>query len=467
MVTRRQIVHRELLVQKGDKYNPDLAAETARNLRARYPINDAWIELQVLKPGSLLVRVVTADEWSLSGGLRSATREAQETEYRFGVQDRNFLGRAQFVSLNYFVRQRHPNFVQFEYQQPRVWGGPWSLVGTHRSDPLDRLTSLEVARPYYSLAQSRTISLDYSDQSLEQRQLGTDGALLAKWIMHSDRFGVEAGVRGGPPYQKIGWSVSYLYSAVHTRDTAVYAGAPASLTFPIDTTYHLLSTGVTFQRLKYATEHRLQSFGYTEDIALGLQTGVSFGRAFLPDFGNHYYDLLIGNVNVTYKLGSNIISAGYVRSQWTKFSQTIRRLSTFDVLYYNNRLPFLTVAVQSHYETDRSGLLHPLVLGGRTGLRGYPTEFTAGSQLHVINTEARFFTGLEILSVKLGGALFSDIGRTWLPDEPMSIAGYHWNIGAGLRISLEHLRRGEIIRIDFVRLEDGTHEVSIDTGQYF
>jgi hypothetical protein len=467
MVTRRHIITKELLFRTGDRYNPDLAAETARNLRSRYPINDAWIEVEELRQGALLARVVTADQWSLSGGLRSATREAKETEYRIGIEERNFLGRAQFMSVNCYLRQIRPDYVQVQYREPRVMGRPWSLSLIFRSDPLNRLKGLEVAHPYYSLAQTTSERVAITDQAVEYRQLGADGSLLGKWMTHSDRLELVAGLRGGPSHQKIGWLGSYLYSATHIRDTAIYSSSPSMLKFPLDSTYHLLSMGMSFQRVTYEIERRLQSFGYAEDIALGIQAQLSYGRAFLPDFKSYYYDLVIGNVTLSHKLGSNIISAGYGRSQWLKFNQTIRRLSTFDLVWYNNGLPFVTMVVKSHYQSDRSGLLYPLVLGGKTGLRGYQTEFTAGSRLHVVNSEARFFTGLDILSVKLGGALFGDIGRTWLPYEAMSFKGYHWDIGVGLRISLEHLRRGDIVRIDLVRDEVGGWDVSAGTSQYF
>ncbi len=467
LVTRRQVIRRELLFKVGDKYDPDLAAETARNLRQRYPLNDAWIEAKELRPGSLLVRVVTTDQWSLSGGLRSAAREANETEYRIGVVERNFLGRAQFLSVNFYLRQSLPNYVQMQYRETRFFGNPWSLFATYRSDPLNRLLGLEVSRPYYSLAQTHSYRAEITDQAVEGRHLGTDGTLLARWMTHSDRFEAVVGFRRGPSRQKIGLFGSYMYTAVQTRDTAKYSDALDTLRFPLDSTYHLLTAGATFQRLVYATEHRLQSFGYVEDVALGPQATVSFGRAYLSSFNNYYYDLIRGDVTLTHKLGSNIVTIGYSRSQWLKFNETIRRRSSCDLLWYNNNLPFLTMVLKSHYESDRSGLSTPLVLGGKTGLRGYEAEYAAGSRLHVINTEARFFTNLELLSVKLGGALFSDVGRTWQRNEAMAINGYHWNIGAGLRISLEHLRRGEIIRIDFVHTELSTWEISIGTGQYF
>ena len=52
-------------------YHEEIAVETARNLRVRFPFNDAWIEVEPVGDAHVIVRVVTIDQWSLIGGVRS------------------------------------------------------------------------------------------------------------------------------------------------------------------------------------------------------------------------------------------------------------------------------------------------------------------------------------------------------------------------------------------------------------
>ena len=467
IVTKQQIVRQELLFSVGDKFDPELVAETARNLRTRFPFNDAWIETKQIGPGRVLVRVVTIDQWSLVGGLRSINREGQETDMRIGFDERNLLGRAQFFSFDVYLREKHPDYMQVAYNEPRLLGKRWAVGLTYRSDPHNTLKQFELSRPYYSLAQRLDLYLHVQNVVVLNRFVGSDGAVQAEWMSHGDQVAMHAGLRYGPPRRKMAVFGDYRYVSLRIRDTARYAAGYADNAFPADSTYHFFSLGSSYQRLNFIVEKRLRGFGYAEDVTLGATVGLAYGRAFLPDFKSYYYDLLRAELAWSGKRGSNLLNVVYSRSYWYKYSRELRRHSVLDLIWYNNRLTFLTLAMKSHFESDRGGVFQRLVLGGKSGLRGYPTEFSSGDRLHVINFEGRFFTGLELLSVKLGAALLADVGRAWKLSEPLNIRGYHWSLGAGLRFSLENLLRGEIIRADLARTEDGFWELSMGAGLYF
>ena len=69
IVTRAAVIRRELLLSEGEPFSAKLAEETARNLRSGYAIYDAWTEVESLPNGHLLVRLITIDQWSLTGGF--------------------------------------------------------------------------------------------------------------------------------------------------------------------------------------------------------------------------------------------------------------------------------------------------------------------------------------------------------------------------------------------------------------
>ncbi|MCP4683996.1 MAG: hypothetical protein GY867_00980 [bacterium] len=87
--------------------------------------------------------------------------------------------------------------------------------------------------------------------------------------------------------------------------------------------------------------------------------------------------------------------------------------------------------------------------------------------MHIVNVEGRFYPGVELLSIKIGAAAFTDFGRAWRTGEAVEIKDYRASVGAGLRFSLERLSRDEMIRIDVVCGQDGRLELLIGTGQYF
>ena len=127
----------------------------------------------------------------------------------------------------------------------------------------------------------------------------------------------------------------------------------------------------------------------------------------------------------------------------------------------------MTVAARSLYVADKTAGLSLLELGGNNGLRGYPEEAFSGDRYHVTNIEARFFPGIEVLSVGVGAAAFADIGRTWQADEPVVFQDYDLSLGAGLRLSFEKLFRGQLTRFDFAHTAAGDWEIIVGTGQYF
>jgi len=467
LVTRDWVVRRELLFAVGEPFSPELADETARNLRTRLPFNDAWIEVQELAPGRLLVRVVTVDQWSLIGGLRSIHRDGNETDLRLGFEERNFLGRAQFFSFDYFWQEKHPDFVQVAFRESRVMGQRYSVSLDYRSDPYYTIKSLSAGRPFYELAQRLTFGLAVQDELIRERRFDDEGNLAAQWMNSGDELQLSAGFRFGPANRKVSLESEYKYYSSRVRDLYLDTSSATVELLPVDSSYHRFLVGSTYRLQSFIVEQRISGFGYHEDMTLGLRVSLAGGRAFRPDFKRHYYDLLLGGLAWSKKLGNNILRVEYGRAFWLKHAQELRHTSDLTVVWYNNRLSFVTLALRSRYQSDRGGSFQRLVLGGKTGLRGHPTEHSAGNRLHICNLESRFFTGLEILSIKVGAALFWDAGRTWQPDEALTARGYSMSVGGGLRLSLENLLRGEVIRIDGVYASEGRWELSFGTGQYF
>lgn len=468
VVTRAQIVRQELLFKVGDTLVLELVDETARNLRTRFPFNDAWIEIEEISPGRLLVHVVTVDQWSLVGGLRAIDRDGDETNFQIGFEERNLIGRAQFLSFDYYARELEPNYISMSYREPRVFGRRWSIALDYRSDPQNNLKRLRTSKPYYSLAQNYRFDFAVSKASVRQERFDANGALGASWTTTGDNAEVGIGYRTGPSHRKITFRGEYKYLFRKVRDTVTYASdLPSGTPFAVDSIYHRFSIGATYALQSFIIEKRINGFDYNEDITLGLLARASVGRAFRPDFQSHHYDLITGSTVWSQKLGSSIIAAEYALAHWFKRQDQIRTQTALTFVLYNNRLSWMTFALRSRYRSDNADGNLNLVLGGKSGLRGYPREFAAGDRTHVLNLESRVFLPLELLSVKVGSAVFVDLGQAWNGGDHMALNQYNFSGGIGLRLSLEKLRRGEIIRIDAVLIEGGGWEISFGSGQYF
>ncbi|MCD6250169.1 MAG: hypothetical protein J7J98_07570 [candidate division Zixibacteria bacterium] len=458
VVTREWIVRQELLFAVGDRLAQSLIEETARNLRLRFPLNDARIEVLKLATGRVLVRVVTVDQWSLIGGVRSISLDGNETNFQIGFEERNLIGRAQFLSFDFFARGDDPNYVQLTYREPRVLGHSVGVGLYYRTDPTNSLKQAEITRPYYSLAQNLSFDISVAEHSCRVERLNPTGDVIAQWTSSGETVRLNGGYRVGPSYRKtlIYGDYKYLYKAV-VGDSE----------YGVDSVYHRFTVGLAQAWQEFIIEKRIRGFGYTEDFALGLSLGISYGRAFLPGFRGYLFDKAHGKMSGRWKLGHNLLGAEYSRIFWFKGSNEIRRQYGLTLTLYNNQWHHATWAVRSRYLFDRDGENLNVILGGENGLRGYPSESLAGDRSHVVNIESRLFFGLELLSVKIGSALFVDIGRTWQPDETLAFRDYHLSGGAGLRLSLENFLKGEIIRVDVILAEGGNWELSFGTGQYF
>lgn len=468
IVTRRQIVRQELLFAVGDPLSTELLEETARNLRTRFPLNEAWVEVEDLADGGVLVRVVTTDQWSLIGGLRSISRDGNSTDFRVGFEERNLVGRAQLLSFDFFARETEPDYITTSYREPRVFGGAWALGLTYRSDPHNSRKRIQVSRPFYSLAQKYLFDLKITNESIRQRRYNAEGDTLSRWTTSGERVEFVAGYRLGPSSRKISIAGEYKYLHKQIHDRVVFRPEDSSAAgFPVDSTYHLYSLVGSYALQSFIVEKRIRGFGYTEDVTLGLGLTIEMGRAYRPSFRSYYYDLATVKAIQVGKYGSHLVRLEYSPSFWYKGSEQIRRQSNFSLSVFNNKLSWATWAFRTVYQSDQADGNLNLVLGGKSGLRGYPSEFAAGDRLHVLNLEGRFFTGWELLSVKIGPAVFMDMGQTWAGSRKYAFRRYNFSGGAGLRLSLENLRKGEIIRIDAVLVEGGEWEISFGSGQYF
>lgn len=467
VVTRESVIRSELLFAIGEPFSTELAEETARNLRARYELYDAWIEPRVLDDGRLLVRVVTVDLWSFLVSAR-IKREGNETDYQVGIEERNLIGYNQFLSVDFFVPENDKNYIRTIYKNPRAWSEPYAVGFEYNDEPTNTIRRLSFSHPYYNLSQMYSFGFSLYDRGGRNDQY-FDNELIAQSHNTGDQVALFGGYRWGQYKRKMGLSLSYDYVSEKTRDKdTINYDYVDQVVFPSDSLYHRLLLRLNLQRLEFATLKRIDGFSYTEDFTLGQTVTIEGGRAFGAGFNSYLYDQAGIMLSHGSQMGSNLLLASYERTFWFREGSDYRHRSSFSVRWYNYGLDFLTVAFRGLYlsDWDKDGHNY-VVLGGTSGLRGYDTYYRTGDRVMLFNLEDRFFPQVELLSIIFGGAVFADVGRVWRSGEPLKITDFHSSIGAGLRISLEKSAKSELIRVDAAYGQDHNWEFSIGTGQYF
>lgn len=467
--TRKWVVANEVLLRVGSPYSPDLADETARNLRRSLPIYDAWVESDTLADGRLVVTVVTIDQWSLSGG-GSAKREANEINYWVGLTERNFLGHNQFVSGTYFIEASEADHVRATFADNRLFGLPVRLELDYSDDPRSKFTELVLSKPYYDLTQK--FALGFAITTIGgRRDVYKDENLIAQSEYDGDQLYMSFAFRYGSYLQKGSARLEYKYRSEGTTKRSVYTDDSldtylALRSFPADSQYHDFRLTLGVSNLHFIKRRRIDGFGYTEDFTLGSAAEASVSQAFDGDSTVHR-SLGLGLAQGSLiRPGLLILSAG--ARLWYHRDEAIRRRLQFTTHFYNQSVSFLTVAIRAVYTSDwRVAQTNDLVLGGNTGLRGFSRYFRTGDRRAVLNLEGRLFPELEFLSVLFGGALFVDLGRSFKAGEGLSWKGYYAAVGAGLRISFERSSRSSLFRCDVAWSEHAGWQLSVSSGQFF
>ncbi|MCK4301460.1 MAG: hypothetical protein KAW91_01730 [candidate division Zixibacteria bacterium] len=484
--TRKRVVRREVLLRVGEPYSQELAEETARNLRRCLTLYDAWVETSLLPNGHLLVRVVTIDQWSISGGF-NVNREGNEVRYQIGVADKNLLGNNQFFDIAYFFREIEDDHLTTHLADNRVFGWPLSLGVDYSNDPLASFQRLAVGRPFYDLSQRFSYSLSAMAVG-GRRDIYDDEAKIAQSRYAGDLAGLALAYSTGPHADKIRLKLGYDYRFERSYDKDTLSNDPqdwaaALAGFPRDSLYHRVSAMVGYSRMSFVSLRQIDGFGYTEDFTLGPSVAVKVARAVNSD--EVVFDNLGLGLAHTCRFRAGLVRLSCESLIWVTHGTEVRRLTDEGLIRvtrgtvvrrsltevalqaYNRPSDVFTVAARANYRMDRMGNADNLALGGTNGLRGFETYFRNGNRRAVLNVEGRTFPGLELLSVMIGATLFADIGRTWKSGEPFRFRDFDASVGAGLRVSFEKSSKTALFRLDVAYSERNGWQLSIGSGQYF
>jgi len=469
--TRKSVLARELLLDKGDRFSSELAEEIARNLRNRYIVYDAWIEVDSLTANTVLMRIVTIDEWSFTGGF-DITREGNEYLYQLGFEEKNFLGFNQLLSLDYYIQEKDANYFASSFRDYRLMGKPYRLSLDYSGNPKSKVEAVTFGHPFYSLAQKYSYSFQVAKGS-SRHEIFNDSHLIGQSRTKSDLFGSALSRRFGQRFKNIVTGINYSYNFERTDDKKVlsYLGSDtvvAEASFPMDSLYHEVGLQLRGFLVNFTTFRKIDGFGYTEDFTLGHTAAVGYSRAFDSHFDVQVYDKVFFDYSFGYSFANELFYASYIRINKFRGVTDFEKITNWLFNYYHRGPEFLTVAFRAKYIRDwRYEGTEGLILGGTSGLRGYRTEFRTGNRMAVATLEGRFHPEIRLLSTLLGFALFADAGRTYKQDEDFTLNGFYFSGGLGLRFALDRSSKSRFFRLDLAYSKENSWQISLSTGQYF
>ncbi len=448
ILTREQALLEQLQFASGERYDATALNETERILRERVWLFDARVVPVQRCNDSVDVKVVTRDVWSLVG-TGDLDRAGGDTAVAVGIQETNLFGRGERLGVLYTdgVDRSGPGFF---FLDDYLAGGPLALElrGNKHSDG-GRLL-LDVTRPFRSLddrlSYGAELLFDQRDQPLFEA-----GERVARFEQRHIRLrsfvAASSGRRDGVVRR---WTLGLEFEDF-SFDLADGPLQPERIADDRRRTW-------PFVRYEYIEDDfdsklRLDFQQRPQDTYQGLRYGVTLGYA--PE--------ALGADASRVMVRADLRNAHRPAPRWflawrTDLDATIRSGDEAENLVTR-------AAVETHYRHhDHFGFFaslegvytrnltedRQLLLGGDSGLRGYPSRFQSGDRSVLLRLEERWFSPANPFRVLLvGAAVFVDTGRAWFPgDANDNTTGWLTNVGVGLRFGSNRGSGRNLFHID-------------------
>ena len=456
--TRVSTIEDQLLFRSGDLYRTNLLDESARILRETRYLRDAQVRPVAFHDGVVDVEVTTQDVWTFNPGI-SFGRKGGENSSGLEFEEFNFLGTGTLLGLGFTSTvDRDSQYLKYSDRQ---LGSTWWSLATIYSDNSDgRLGELILEKPFYSLGSRRAggISL-LDDQRIDARY--DLGEVVDRFATHERHATIYWGKSAG---LVDGWV--RRFTAGLTFEDHTFSDAPgfdASRLLPADRKLVYPWIGAEWVEDAYRTARNRDQIERTEDYSLGWRARARLGFA-SSGFGSDRDAITFsGGVSKGLSLSQRqSIFFGADATGRLEQGAIAGGLLQADARYYHRQSPRrllfmnLSAAAGSNLDQDQQ-----ILLGGDSGLRGYPLRYQSGEGRWLFTAEQRFYTNWYPFQLfNVGGAVFYDMGATWGRD-PLGTPsqGLLRDIGLGLRLGSSRSSRGNVLHIDVALPLDGDSSV--------
>lgn len=442
-LSRERFIRSLLLFKEGDPWDPALAAESERLLRATGFLNPVHIYARPAGEG-VEVFVETRDQWTLELAINYG-RMGHRQKAGVSVAEQNFLGWGKTVFLDARSDPERDS-ITAGYSDPLFLGTRWRLSAAHREASDGTADEFSLFYPFYSLATPRAGGILYRRESLVEH-LWSSG----KKTVSGDTLRRSLLIWGGLRLAGDGEVTRRLTAGFFAQRSAFSRWSYRSGGYypePEDRELVGLQVGFEAQSSRWEVVQGFRGWIRQEDVPMGPNYAVTLGLS-LPALGG---DRLRAPYQASF-------FAGRMNGNWYRwlFLGSAGRLERRDVADAASRVEVGLAQlgergfrVRGVLEVGhRLGLDRQLTLGANTGLRGWDPDTFDGTSRAVINAEWRHRLTGEVLHVAvLGVVLFADTGKTWGARVGPSTGGWRADAGVGL---LAEVTRAAVLRV--VRLE--------------
>ncbi|MEM7049346.1 MAG: hypothetical protein AAF604_06790 [Acidobacteriota bacterium] len=451
--TRDPVIEQQLLFRSGEPFSRRLLDESERLLRSTRYLYDAQIRPVRYRNNRVDLEVVTRDVWTLTAGL-GVSRSGGENSTRFEIQDTNFLGTGRELAIE--RTDDVDRTRQLLSYKDRYLAGSRTQLELWLAEASDgSLRRLELERPFISLDSHWGSGL-FARSEERVDPLYRAGEEVDRFRLRRDYAEIYGGLSRG---LVDGWT--RRLTAGYTFDRRRFDDAPdeePAFRLPPDRTLSYPWIGFEVVEDRYLETNDIDQLQRTEDFFIGRRAHARLGwaaEAFGSDRDRLVFDSGFYAGFEPTERGLLLIS-GDLSTRWADSQEEDLRASLKARYYqrnFGNNLFFVSAEVDATSNADQDT---QLLLGGDSGLRGYPLRYQDGDRRFLLTLEQRFYTDWHLFRLlHIGGAVFFDIGRAWFDGEPRELPGSPTirdgvlkDIGIGLRLSSSRSGQGSMIHLD-------------------
>jgi outer membrane protein assembly factor BamA len=461
--TRPGVVESQLLFETGDPYSPELIVESERLLRKNSYLYDAQIRPVLREDGKVDIEVTTRDVWTLEGG-GSFSRAGGENTTSFNLTDSNFLGTGKDLTVSRIGTVDRTSDL-LRYQDPNVMGSRARLFLSVADNSDGGRERLELERPFYSLDSRWAAGLRvFHDDRIDRI---FKAGFADSGFRHEQDFveaygGLSPGLRNG---------VANRFRAGFTFSREVFELEP--ILFPkafVPENRTLAYPWIGFDSVqdRFVVERDLNQIQRAEDLNLGRQIHARLGYSSTALGADEDQWIAEAGTSAGWRPGPGQLLLASVggSTRWAD-GEAENLLVSGNVRWYmrtfGKHLLFASLSGDIAKNLDHED---QLLLGGDSGLRGYPLRFQTGDRRALFTIEHRFFSDREIFHLAtVGAAVFFDVGEAWFEEVKTSQERQLLkDVGVGLRLGSIRSSRGAVVHLDAAFPLDG--DDSIDRVQW-
>jgi len=463
--TRKSVIEGELLFKVGEPLAVEKIVESARNIRLRKFIGEVIITGSPNGDDGVDITVITYDNWTTKVALFLET-SGDSYEYGASVAEDNLLGYGRMIQLTGILSDDDDGYTVF-FNDDRVGRTRWSGSFLYSRFQLNKTILFSAALPQYSL------DVPYGVYATVGRTDGTirlfsSGEEFFRYNRLFDTVNFESVYSIGRE-KRLNLYAFYNYEDYdysNYYDNTLYN----DILIPPDERRSYPSLGIGGALIKYEFARYLDEAGTPEDLTSGGSAKVIMGRS-IPEFGADFIGTrtIISSNFLARPFGPVFIKAADLVEWWYRKGRRERIRHLSELMFYFKTAATQVFAVRAFTNFAwRERPDYQTILGGSNGLRGYSSHELEGNRLALGNMEYRFYTPLEIFTVRVGGALFFDIGDVWSNGETIRFDNLKSDVGIGLRLGLTKSSTSRVLRFDIARaLTEDNYYISLGTGMVF